>query len=117
LLDGCGTVDLVSVALTIKFSDAKQTVKAGFKAVGSKMTLAGVSMKQNGVHISSTSYNYGDRRTFEMVPEDTLSTQIRPIPSDRPTIKFMISVGAGVTVQMDIRVRVIGMRQHSTSLN
>jgi len=73
-------------------------------------------MKENGVNYTSTVYNLS-RQVITMIPEDTLSTQIRPIASDRPMISFCLETSSDVTLNVEFKIRVLGMRTRYLSLN
>lgn len=116
-LEGTGTVDLVKIELSFKTSSANQTVRAGFCEAGSALSLDVVCMKSNGVNFTSNANHYGQRLTELLVPEDTLSTQIRPIAADRPMIKLLVECDEGVTMSLQCYVAVKNMRQRYLVLN
>jgi len=113
---GCGTVELVSIKLIFAPKAEACFVKAGFCESGANLDIDVLSMKENGVSYTSTVYNLS-RQVITMVPEDTLSTQIRPIASDRPMISFVLETSEHVTLNVEFKIRVLGMRTRYLSLN
>jgi len=113
---GCGTVELVSIKLIFAPQAEAVTVRAGFCESGAELSLDVLSMKENGVNYTSTVFNLS-RQVISMVPEDTLSTQIRPIASDRPMIKFCVETSENVAMNVEFKIRVLGMRTRYLSLN
>lgn len=116
VLLGCGTVDLVSLTLKFKTTATGQTVMAGFCETGSSQSIFEVSMKQNGFSHTSNSFNTGTQDLVELIPEDTFSTQLRPVPSDRPTIKLHFACSKGVCASLICKVKVLGMRSRYVEL-
>jgi len=46
-----------------------------------------------------------------LVPEDTLSRQIRPISASLPMMKLYVSIGTESYLSLDIYIKVHGIRQ------
>jgi len=116
-LDGCGTVDLFAITVVFKATDAKQTIKAGLLASGSNATLDQVANMPNGLNWTSNSYNFGAKESVILVPHDTLSTQIRPVPSDRPTTVLWIENKLGSQANVILQIKVLGQRVKYLTLN
>lgn len=110
-LEGCGNVDLHHIDLVVVTTAASQTVKAGMCDAGSSATINHVSMKANGVHFTSTSYNYGVKNTHTLEPEGTLSRQIQPVSSNLPMIKLLVEKAEAASVQLDVYIKIHGVRQ------
>lgn len=116
-LNGCGMVSLHSVTLKVITSAAGQKVQAGFSSATSNTTIDVVSGKLNGFFHRSNNMNVGNQIVAELIPEDTLSRQIRPCSSLLPMLRFHIAVTDGADVFVHFKVKVHGIRYHQHSLN
>lgn len=111
-LEGCGKVDLVKIEVKIITSAEKQHVYMGFASTGSSIPVKMAAGKLSGLFFRSNAKTVGDEITKVLVPEDTLSRQIRPNSANLPMLKFMVDVTEGVDVFVHFYVKVSGMRVH-----
>jgi len=115
--EGCGTLELVSITGKFVCDQANAIFKIGLK--GSQkagMTLDTASMLPNGFYHKSNAYNYGAEIEFKVIPSNTMSMQIRPVPSDRPLMSLMMSCSTGIIGNIFVEVKVIGPRMHYLTL-
>jgi len=109
-LQGCGKVDLVRLMVKINFTAEKQVARIGVFNADVARTIAEVSMMPGGIMMTTTAYNYGGQREFEVVIPDLYSKQIQPISSMAPTFALYLNVSQGVTVSIISMVKVHGPR-------
>jgi len=81
------------------------------------MDAAAASMKPNGFSHCSNDRNYGEQMTVDLVPEDTLSMQIRPISALLPSMKILFSVTKGVKISLHVYYSVSGVCHLYNTLN
>jgi hypothetical protein len=109
-LEGCGRVDLLKIEAKIVTTDARQKVMMGFAATGSSISVAQAAGKLSGLLFVSNAKTQGDEVTKVLVPEDTLSRQIRPNSADLPMLKLMVDVNPEVMLFLHIYIKVRGVR-------
>jgi len=114
-LRGCGAVDLIKVQCIIMTPEEGSSVSIGFCEAGSSESVETLSMKENGYNFVATAYNKGTRQVVELVPEDTLSRQIRPISSDLPMLCMKISKSKKTKVSVAFYIKVRGIRSRYLS--
>jgi len=110
-------VDLVKLAVKIRTTGRGQTVCFGVADSASSMDAAAASMKPNGFSHCSNDRNYGEQMTVDLVPEDTLSMQIRPISALLPSMKILFSVTKGVKISLHVYYSVSGVCHLYNTLN
>jgi len=116
-LMGCGRVDLVELQCKAVTTKAGQTVKIGFCENGSSASINQVALKPNGLYHVSNAYNVGTEIVRSLIPEDTLSLQIRPVSAILPTTKLMVEKSDGAILNIEVRLIVRGMRTKYIDLN
>lgn len=117
LLQGCGRVDLVEIAVSFVCSAENQVVKVGIRPAGHSMSIGMAGMLSNGINFRSNSKNYGENVTKVLVPPDTVTRQIQPNPADLPMLEVLIEKDAKVSMIVTLKVKVHGMRMTYVSLN
>jgi len=114
---GCGTLELVYIKGKFTCLTAGAKFMVGLRgAQYSSMTCEQAALMPNGfIHISNN-MNYGQEVNFTIVPDNTLSMQIRPIPADRPLMDLLLSASSEIVGSVFIGIRVIGPRRHYLDL-
>jgi hypothetical protein len=116
-LPGTGRIYLNKIEVNLHTTEAGQGCQIGLAPQGSSVPIQVLATKGNGyIHISNA-YTYGSQATKVLIPEDTLSTQIKPVPSDRPTLEMSIAIVGDPVLMISLYVHVDGMRQHYVNLN
>jgi len=108
LIKGAGQVDLVSIKLNFVLPNAMDAIKAGVCESGNNLTVDQVALKSNGVYMVATEFNAGHKHVAEIIPEDILSKQIRPISSNLPMIQLMVTKTEKAVVNIEVKVKVRG---------
>jgi len=116
-VQGCGTIMLHELSFIFKCTDAKQSVYVGTCSSSNSQPLTTLGIKPNGVTYTSTAYNYGEKLIIKVVPADNLSMQIKPIPSDRPSIQLQYAISEGVEAMIVLYANVIGIQETYLTLN
>jgi len=106
---GWGRVDLVKMVVKFRTTAVDQTVEFGVCDSGSSLDAHAAAMKPNGYSHMSNARNYGEQAEIDLVPEDTLSTQIRPISAMLPSMKVLFSVSKGVKINLQVYYSVRGV--------
>jgi len=109
-IEGCGRVDLVKIGMKIRTTARGQTVNVGVADSASSLDALGASMKPNGFSHCSNDRNYGEQMTIEILPEDTLSMQIRPISAMLPSMKLLLAVSKDVKATLHVYYKISGVR-------
>lgn len=115
-IEGCGRVDLHSIAVSALGTAASQEIYVGVSDIGSSAPIKALAAKSNGLMYKTTSYNFGSNVQKVIIPEDTISKQIRPPSSFLPMLKLSFSKSKDLFLQLEIRLIVHGLRQHYVSL-
>jgi len=110
-LPGVGRADLVKITVKITTTAAKQKVYIGFASVNSSMTAVTASGKLSGLRFVSNERNAGDEIVKTLIPEDTLSRQIRPNSAMLTMMQFLVHCDDEVLLDVHFFVKVHGMRQ------
>jgi len=107
-LSECGQVELVKMVLRFNATAGSQTFSAGvFSANGSK-TPEQVSMLPGGFSITTTSFDFGAQREYEMVVPDMYSKQVQPASSMLPPFKIYVAAEKGVKVALHLYLKIHG---------
>jgi hypothetical protein len=115
-LPGAGRVDLVKISVKFNATAEKQAFYFGFSSVLSVLTAKQASGKPSGVRFMSNNFTVGNEFVHTLIPEDTLSRQIRPNSADLPMINFLVSADKDALVTIHFYVKVHGIRQHHGDL-
>jgi len=115
-IEGCGRVDLVKIGMKIRTTAKGQTINVGVADSASSLDALGASMKPNGFSHCSNDRNYGEQMNIEILPEDTLSMQIRPISAMLPSMKLLIAVSKDVKVSLHVYYKISGVRHRYNTL-
>lgn len=115
-LQGCASVHLVKIEAIFQATAQDQEILMGMCDAGSGLTIDQIAFKPNAIAHMANARNVGERHTIELVPEDTLAKQIRPIASNLPMIKIMIKKDKSMRLSLVIYLRVDGMRQYHIAL-
>lgn len=110
-LQGCGRVDLVKIEMNFLALAAGDAVMVGVTDINSSIDIVQASQKPNGFVHKATSYNYGNKDVITVVPEDMLSRQLRPVPSDLPSMKLIFEKTGTMRVSFVIYLQVHGIVQ------
>lgn len=116
VLNGCGRVDLVKIVARIIPTESGQKVLVGFTEVGSSATTRQAATKENGLYFVSNAMTSGTEITRVLIPEDTLSRQIRPPSAMLPTLKIMINKSKDCVLTLNIYLKVSGIRTRFLTL-
>lgn len=116
-LTGCGNVQLVKLSVVFQPPSEGVSIAAGVCEAGANVSIDLMAMKGNGILFTSALPTVGRKFTEELVPEDTLSKQIRPISSDLPMIKVCVRKDTKMKAMLEVRLKVNGMIQLYGSLN
>jgi len=109
-MPGVGRADLVKIEVKIVTTASAQKVCIGFANVNSSLTAEQAAMKMSGLYFVSNSYSAGNEITRVLIPEDTLSRQIRPNSADLMMMNFLLSATDGVKIAVHFFIKVHGMR-------
>jgi hypothetical protein len=115
-LQGCGRVDFVKMDIKLIPIKDGAWCKFGVCEVGSSYTTDDVSMKPNGEYFVSNQFSTGHSKLVKVLPEDTLSRQLRPISSSLPTMKFMLERSDDMVVTIILYLQVHGLVHTMLSL-
>lgn len=111
-LSGCGRVDLVKIEVKVLATATKQKFYFGFSSTSSNLTAKEAARKMSGKMFCSNDFTVGDEIVFSLIPEDTLSRQIRPNSADLPMINFLMEAPEEAEVGVHFFLKVRGIRQH-----
>jgi hypothetical protein len=87
-----GTVSLVSLTVVFVTTDAKQEGLVAFKSSTATTEDQLIGKRDSFWHMSN-SENYGTKHKVVIIPDNRLSAQIHPIPSDRSVMYLFAKCG------------------------
>jgi len=108
-LQGCGRVDFVSMQVKMIPLKDGAWAKFGVCEVGSSYTTDDVAMKPNGEYFVANPWNTGNSKLVNVMPEDTLSRQMRPISALLPTMKFLLEKSDDMKMTIVLKLQVHGL--------
>jgi hypothetical protein len=109
-LPGVGNANLVKLSYKIVTTAAKQKIRIGFCSTVSPLTADLAAMKESGLYFVSNEKTVGDEVVGVLIPEDTLSRQIRPNSAQLVMMKLLVDVPEAASVMLFFYVKVNGMR-------
>jgi len=107
-LDGCGKVDVMQLQITAQFSADKQSFFCAVYNANGSRSVDELSLMRGGIGMTTTPYDYGTPRTFDITIPSTYSRQVQPVSSALPTFKLHVKASAGVKVMVGIFLRIHG---------
>lgn len=116
-LVGAGRVDLVKIELKCVPSQTKQSIQIGLSEVGNTQSALVLSMKANGFYFVSNDRTVGTEQLRTLVPEDTISKQLRPQSSMLPSLRIACTKTQDMPTTLTFYLKVHGMRMRYGSLN
>lgn len=116
-LVGTGRVDLVKIHASAQCTTAGSSVMIGFCEVGANIALSSLAMRENGFKLVANAMNVGAVVQADLIPEDRLSYQIRPVSSMLPTMKIKAAVSEDASLNLVLYIKVHGPIYVFTSLN
>lgn len=106
----CGNVSVDKIVLKCRAREEGDWLNFGCAEVGSSLTASAAAMKENGHSISFYAANRGKEEYLTLIPEDSLSRQVKPISADLPMMKIYISCSPTMIAALHIHYTVHGLR-------
>jgi len=116
-LEGCGRVDLLKMHVKVIPTATSQSIYIATCSTANNNSAETLSGMQNGYSFVSNSFTVGIERSFDLIPMDNLSMQIRPVSASLPMMQIKMEKTAAMRVWLTLYVKVLGVRQHVKVLN
>lgn len=111
-LTGCANVDLYKLEVKFKCTASGKSIAFGVYNSNATLTLEELGGVDTAVSFTSNSMTYGQMHTEEIIIPDHLTRQIQPASSLLPGFKFYLYADEGISVWVNMYVKVHGPRRH-----